>query len=123
MIMTFIDLFKLCKNRIQGAYSSAKRRGVCLILIFAALLSFSACGDDSAPMKKTYYEFFDTVCVVYYYGNEGEKYFEATAEFIEGELDRYHRLFAWAQSVVQFLPTENLLVLTCLQLPILFRRE
>lgn len=44
-------------------------------------------------MKKTYYEFFDTVCVISYYGGRGEKYFDETAAFIEGELEKYHRLF------------------------------
>lgn len=91
--MTFKDFFDSVKAKIRGAYSSAVCRGVCLILIFAAVISFSACGNDNAPMKKTYYEYFDTVCVISYYGDGGEEYFSEMADFIEGELDRYHRLF------------------------------
>ena len=92
--MKFSDLLKSIRTIKSQAYSSGLSRGVCLILIFTSLLSFSSCKEISkAPQKKTYYDFFDTVCVISYYGNEGEEYFEETVSFIEGELEKYHRLF------------------------------
>ena len=95
--MKLFDYFKKskqAKSRISQAYSSGLSRGVCLILIFSAVLCLSSCGRwGASAQKKTYYEFFDTVCTVSYYGNRGADYFEETAEFIEEELEGYHRLF------------------------------
>ena len=90
------DISKKRKKRIFSAYSSGLSRGVCLILIFTLLfsvaLSLSSCGSGE-PQKRTYYEFFDTVCTVSYYGGEGTEYFEDAISLIEGELEKYHRLF------------------------------
>ena len=91
--MIFFDLFNFFKSKKTQAYSSAFCRGVCLILIFAAALSLTACGGDGAPLKRICYDYFDTVCTISYYGDRGEDYFDQTADLIEGELLRYHRLF------------------------------
>lgn len=67
---------------------------ICLILIVASLVSCSPKEKkESSPHTLSFYEYFDTVCTVSSYSGESASDFGKNAEFVKGELDRYHKLF------------------------------
>lgn len=64
-----------------------------IVLAVAALLSLGACGRESAPKNRIYYEYFDTVSVIYDYTGGTQADFDKACELIEGELEACHKLF------------------------------
>jgi len=66
---------------------------LCLILIATLFLPVLSCEKNGAPRKKTYYEYFDTVCSVISYADESEADFESKCDQIKAQLEKYHRLF------------------------------
>ncbi len=61
---------------------------VCLLLI---VISLASCGETE-PQSKTYFEYFDTVSVVYSY-LEDDPEFEMNCQKVGRLLEKYHRMF------------------------------
>lgn len=68
---------------------------VCILLLLSMLTSCSNNKNTSvtSPHSLSYYEYFDTVCTVSSYNGENKESFRTTANNIEEELKKYHRLF------------------------------
>ena len=68
-----------------------------LILLFVFSLSFSlvSCEEDSSPEvnNRVFYEYFDTVSVLYDYSGMESEEFSALAKSVEAAIAHYHRLF------------------------------
>lgn len=73
-----------------------KRTAALLLSVFITSL-LCACtppvAAPSAPKAEQYYEYFDTVSVVYSYAGDGEDVFSANCSAVEDVISRYHRLF------------------------------
>ncbi len=68
---------------------------LCVILV-ASALCLASCGDvqgDPQPKNRIYYDYFDTVSVIYDYTGSKNEDFDALCADIEAELDVCHRLF------------------------------
>ena len=81
---------------------------VCILLVFA-ILPLSACtggetggtdgntggtgGNNIQPKNRLWYEYFDTVCIVYDYSGMTNAEFDSVTDFIEDELEACHELF------------------------------
>ena len=70
------------------------------LLLSAALLcaTLTACTPDNtpsdpSPQAKSYYEFFDTVTVIFSYRNDAPEVFEENCLAVSSLLGEYHRLF------------------------------
>ena len=63
-----------------------------LTLSLSLCLSALSCGRNDSR-SETFYEYFDTVCTVSSYANEGQKEFAEICDDIENSLSFYHRLF------------------------------
>ena len=66
-----------------------------LLFIFSLSLSLVSCGENEEPKvnNRVFYDYFDTVCVLYdYTGMESEK-FSLLARSVEAAIAHYHRLF------------------------------
>ncbi|MBQ8719762.1 MAG: FAD:protein FMN transferase [Clostridia bacterium] len=65
-----------------------------LILCFATLVAAFGCARvDPEPKSKTYYVYFDTVISLADYSGKTDAEFSALCARVEGELDKYHKLF------------------------------
>lgn len=65
-----------------------------IILVISLLLCLVGCKSTSIDVKsKTFYSYFDTVCVVYSYANDSENTFNDNVKKIESIFNKYHKLF------------------------------
>ena len=65
---------------------------VCIFCIFCLLLPFSGCKGRTVVQEESYYQYFDTVSVIYSYAGDSKEDFEKNCHEIEGLLEKYHRL-------------------------------
>ena len=75
-----------------------KKRRILALLLFIAIIAslLSSCeitDKDPEPQSKTYYEFFDTVSVIFSYCGDTEEIFEDNCTAVYELLEKYHRLF------------------------------
>lgn len=63
------------------------------VLVLALLFGCSKPEPEPEPKRKTYYEFFDTVSVIYSYAEDGDAEFEHNVSEVFAILDKYHKLF------------------------------
>lgn len=71
-------------------------RSTALVLcVLLSALAFVSCGEVENPQPKNrlYYDYFDTVSVIYDYTGSPNEEFDALCADIEAELDKCHRLF------------------------------
>ena len=73
-------------RRIIGAFLAAA-------LILSAIFSLFGCDRTPEVKNRIFYEYFDTVSVIYDYSGSSEAEFDAVCLEIEELLDYYHRLF------------------------------
>lgn len=64
-----------------------------VVLICAQLISCEDSKRVAEPKSRSYYDYFDTVSVIYDYTGGTQADFDAICEEIDGLLERYHRLF------------------------------
>ncbi len=74
------------------------KRALALILLMSVLLSLSSCDDGAGKTSygnrsRVYYDYFDTVSVIYDYSGGSESEFEEVSSYLGGLLRGYHELF------------------------------
>lgn len=82
------------------SFYSLRRRFCALILlllfVFSLLPMLFSCGESEKeikPQKRIFYEYFDTVCVIYDYTGMEKDDLDTLMSGIESSLEYYHRLF------------------------------
>lgn len=66
---------------------------LCFFCVICLLLAFSGCESNQQVQEKTFFEYFDTVSVIYSYAGDSKEAFEENCREIEKILYKYHRLF------------------------------
>lgn len=66
-----------------------------LLFVFSLFLSLVSCEENSTPEinNRVFYEYFDTVSVLYDYSGMDSEEFSALAKSVEAAIAHYHRLF------------------------------
>lgn len=68
------------------------RLALCVFCVWSLLLPFSGCKGREKIQEKTYFEYFNTVSVIYSYAGDSDDEFEENCHEIEEILQKYHRL-------------------------------
>lgn len=69
-------------------------RAVLLLLLASlSICALASCSYDSAPKNRVYYDYFNTVCVIYDYTGGTVEDFDSVCELVEQEMRVCHELF------------------------------
>ena len=66
---------------------------LCLLLCLLILTSLLPACAEPSPKATSYYEFFDTVSVIFSYSNDSKEEYDANCEAVHELFEEYHRLF------------------------------
>ena len=88
-----LSTFKKLSKIINKEAKMRKIRVLCFLCVLCLFLSFWGCDISEQTLEKTYFEYFDTVSVIYSYADESEENFESNCRKIESVFEKYHRLF------------------------------
>lgn len=70
-----------------------KKTAILLLALITVLSALGCAKKESAPKKETYFEFFDTVSVIYSYADDSDAEFEENCTDVRAILEKYHKLF------------------------------
>ena len=70
-----------------------KKAAALFFALFALTFAFGCSKKEPEPKKETYFEFFDTVSVIYSYAGDSDAEFAENCTEIEKILEKYHKLF------------------------------
>lgn len=69
------------------------RRIIAFLCILCLLLPFSSCNSETKIQEKTFFEYFDTVSVIYSFTGDSVEEFDGNCREIKETFEKYHRLF------------------------------
>lgn len=70
-----------------------KKTAAFIFALITVLSAFGCSKKEPEPKKETYFEFFDTVSVIYSYAGDSDAEFKTNCEGVKSILEKYHKLF------------------------------